>query len=464
MKRIRVNVLSVINSASNITTEIIDGKEHIVVKDVCPVVDNIVLNSGLYPTEEINKGYKSLEGKPMPYGHPMIDGKHVSASNVRAVNEYHIGAYARNVRKDGERVLMDMCVNRAYAESSDKGKELIQRLDDMKAGKDVQPIGVSTGLDLNKITANGQSKGKRYSWIATNQSYDHCAILLHEKPAGTPAEGVGIFVNSDGEESEIETVNLSDAANLTQEGIINKAKFFFSANSQLSFDDIYQLINNKLNPAGQQKYVWVESVYPSTFIYKDGDQRFKQQYLIDENQTVNFVGDRVEVVKTVEYDEIKTNGDKNPMKEMIVNALKAKGKPTEGKTEAELLDAYNQMNAEEAKTKTETPEEKAAREKKEADEKAAKDAATNSDLGAMVKAAVAEALAPTMAQLTANADKERSVKREAVKAHLKIDDLAVNAMGDAALDAVYAQTQKSIGLNGQFQQNSAENSICTMPE
>ncbi len=50
------------------------------------------------------------------------------------------------------------------------------------------------------------------------------------------------------------------------------------------------------------------------------------------------------------------------MKEMIVNALKAKGKPTEGKTEAELLDAYNQMNAEDGKSETE--EEKAGHEEK----------------------------------------------------------------------------------------------------
>ncbi|EQC2673504.1 hypothetical protein ACY3SZ_004271 [Yersinia enterocolitica] len=51
MSRICVNVLSVINSASNITSETIDGVEHIVVKDVCPVIDDIVLNGGLYPAD-----------------------------------------------------------------------------------------------------------------------------------------------------------------------------------------------------------------------------------------------------------------------------------------------------------------------------------------------------------------------------------------------------------------------------
>jgi hypothetical protein len=44
MKRNRVNVLTVVNSASNITTETIDGKPHIVVRGITPVVDDIVMN------------------------------------------------------------------------------------------------------------------------------------------------------------------------------------------------------------------------------------------------------------------------------------------------------------------------------------------------------------------------------------------------------------------------------------
>lgn len=92
MKRNRVNVLTVVNSASNITTETIDGKPHIVVRGITPVVDDIVMNRKLYPAAEIEKAYNTLERNPMPLGHPKVDGKHVSARDVRAVNEYHVGA------------------------------------------------------------------------------------------------------------------------------------------------------------------------------------------------------------------------------------------------------------------------------------------------------------------------------------------------------------------------------------
>jgi len=99
MKRNRVNVLTVVNSASNITTEVIDGDEHIIVRDIVPIVDDIVMNGGLYPAAEINKSYKSLEGKAMPFGHPKVEGKHVSANNPRAINQFSVGAWSKKRQK-----------------------------------------------------------------------------------------------------------------------------------------------------------------------------------------------------------------------------------------------------------------------------------------------------------------------------------------------------------------------------
>ena len=464
MSRICVNVLSVINSASNITSETIDGVEHIVVKDVCPVIDDIVLNGGLYPADEIAKGFKSLEGKPMPYGHPKIEGQYVSASNVRAVNEFHIGAFARNVRKDADRVLMDMCINRRYAEATDKGKEVVNRLDDMKAGKKVDPIGVSTGLGLNRAAGNGTSKGKKYNWIATNQDYDHCAILLHETPAGTPQEGVGIFVNAQGDEMEIQNANLADASDLTKEGLLNKTKFFFTNASNFSFDDIQRAISDKLREGrGKDSYLWPESVWPDTFIYRDEAKYFKQKYIIDEGGKAVFVGEPVEVVrKPTEY-EIKTNGENDPMKELIINALKAAGKPTDGKSDDELMDAYNQMAAEKAAAKTETPEEKAARLKKEADDKAKEQANNSQEAPAWFKP-FADDLAAVKSGLAVNSDKEKADKRNAVKLAMNMSDEEVADLDGKALDRLYANSQKSTGLNGAFRQVNSSESVSEMPE
>ncbi|HHT0127179.1 TPA: DUF2213 domain-containing protein [Raoultella planticola] len=466
MKRNRVNVLTVVNSASNITTETIDGKPHIVVRGITPVVDDIVMNRKLYPAAEIEKAYNTLERNPMPLGHPKVDGKHVSARDVRAVNEYHVGAWLQNVSHEGGKVTGDMYVNRQYAESSEKGKRLINRLDEMLAGTNSDPIHISTGLLYSGIAANGESKGKKYNEIATNMMFDHVAVLLDEPGAGTPEEGVGIFVNSEGDDQQIEVARLADGIDCTRDGLINKTKFFFTNASNFSFDDISRAISDKLREGDtEDKWLWPETVWPDNFIYRNDTKYLKQKYLIDDDGKAVFVGEPVEVVrKPIEY-EIKTNGENDPMKELIINALQAAGKPTEGKSDAELMDAYNQLAAEKAAAKNETPEEKAAREKKEADDKKAKEQASNSEEMPAWAQKLADRVDVVFNSLNANADKEKGEKRAAVKLAMNMSDEEVADLDGKALDAMYAKCQTSFGLNGAFRHQATNTqSVSEMPE
>lgn len=397
MKRNRVNVLTVVNSASNITTETIDGKPHIVVRGITPVVDDIVMNRKLYPAAEIEKAYNTLERNPMPLGHPKVDGNHVSARDVRAVNEYHVGAWLQNVSHKDGKVTGDMYVNRQYAESREKGKRLIYRLDEMLAGTNSEPIHISTGLLYSGIAANGESKGKKYNEIATNMMFDHVAVLLDEPGAGTPEEGVGIFVNAEGDEVEIEVVNLEESTTSDQQDpafktFFNQLKAFFGANSD------------------------------------------------------------------------STQKETDPMKELIVNALKAKGKSVDGKTDAELMDAYNQMLAENADSKEETPEAKGAREKKEADDKKANEQTTNSEEMPAWAKTLTEQVMALNSQINANSESEKASMRAAVKAKFGMTDIAVNALDGEPLSELFAKCQTSTGLNGAFLQATNNQSVSEMPE
>ncbi|WP_142524124.1 DUF2213 domain-containing protein [Raoultella ornithinolytica] len=461
MKRNRVNVLTVVNSASNITTETIDGKPHIVVRGITPVVDDIVMNRKLYPAAEIEKAYNTLERNPMPLGHPKVDGKHVSARDVRAVNNYHVGAWLQNVIHKEGKVSGDMYVDRQYAESSEKGRRLVNRLDEMAAGTNTDPVHISTGLLYSGIAANGESKGKKYNEIVTNMVFDHTAVLLDEPGAGTPGEGVGIFVNSEGEEQQIEVASLADAADCTREGLLNKTRFFFTNASNFSFDDIQRAISDKLHEGrADDKWLWPESVWPDNFIYRDEAKYFKQKYLIDDDGKAVFVGEPVEVVrKPIEY-EIKTNGENDPMKELIINALQAAGKPTEGKSDAELMDAYNQLAAEKAAAKKEGGDEidpATGKPKK-------KEQASNSEEAPAWFKPFADDLAAVKSGLAVNSDKEKGEKRAAVKAKFGLDDLAVNTLDGAALDGLFARCQTSTGLNGAFRQVNNNDSFSEMPE
>ncbi|GAB0828578.1 DUF2213 domain-containing protein [Escherichia coli] len=461
MKRNRVNVLTVVNSASNISTETVNGKPHIVVRGITPVVDDIVMNRKLYPAAEIEKAYNTLERNPMPLGHPKVDGKHVSARDVQAVNEYHVGAWLQNVSHKDGKVTGDMYVNRQYAESSEKGKRLINRLDEMLAGTNSDPIHISTGLLYSGIAANGESKGKKYNEIATNMMFDHVAVLLDEPGAGTPDEGVGIFVNSEGDEQEIEVANLADAADCTREGMLNKTRFFFTNASNFSFDDIQRAISDKLREgAGEDKWLWPETVWPDSFIYRDDARYLKQKYLIDDAGKAVFVGEPVEVVrKPTEY-EIKTNGENDPMKELIINALQAAGKPTEGKSDAELMDAYNQMKADEAAAKKNGDEEidpATGRLKKK------EQANNNEEMPAWAKV-LTEQVTALNSQINASAETEKGNMRTAVKAKFGMTDLAVNALDGEPLKELFAQCQTSTGLNGAFRQATNNQSVSEMPE
>ncbi|HFI6980153.1 MULTISPECIES: hypothetical protein [Enterobacteriaceae] len=468
MKRNRVNVLTVVNSASNITTETIDGKPHIVVRGITPVVDDIVMNRKLYPAAEIEKAYNTLERNPMPLGHPKVDGKHVSARDVRAVNNYHVGAWLQNVSHKDGKVSGDMYVDRQYAESRDKGKRLINRLDEMLAGTNSDPIHISTGLLYSGIAANGESKGKKYNEIATNMMFDHVAVLLDEPGAGTPDEGVGIFVNAEGDETEIEVCNLQDAivSDNRKDGWLNKIKFFVANDGGMSFDEIAASLREAIRANIPDSWRYVVSIYPDYLIFEEekkndsGRSLFKQKYLISDG-AVSLVGEPVEVVrKPTEY-EIKTNGENDPMKELIINALQAAGKPTEGKSDAELMDAYNQMKAEEAIAKKKGDEEidpETGKPKKK------EQAANNEEMPAWAQK-LADRVDVVFNSLSANADKEKGEKRAAVKLAMNMSDDEVADLDGKALDAMYAKCQTSFGLNGAFRHQATNTqSVSEMPE
>lgn len=370
MTTANIHLRSLAVNAANISRQVIDGDEHTVIRGVVPVIDDVVMNGGLYPAAEINASFKSIEGNLMPLSHPRIEGRYVSAHDPRAVNKHHGGAWAQNVRKDGDRVVMDVYVNRRVAAGSEDGQRLLDRLDAMQANTNTDPIHISTGLLLNKEHRAGESRGKAFKWVATNMRFDHVAILLDEPGAATPDDGVGIFANADGTESDVELAELAelitnnDPDETAMTRFINKLTALFGANHQ------------------QPK-------------------------------------------------------ETDPMKDMIVNALTAKGIAVDGKSDAELFAAYNELNK--PAVVNNAP------------------AIDTAAITAAVNAAVAplnEKLTSLETQLNASANAELDAKRAAVKTKYGWTDAAVNSLAGEALDNLFATCQTSVGLNGAFKANT----------
>lgn len=200
MTQIRVNMKSTVANAS-IRRERDESGRQVIVVPSATLPDNVVMNGGLYPAEEIAKSYATLEGTPAPLGHPQIKGQYVNATHPSAINGFWIGAYNTNVRRENGRVLLDKVIDIEVAERTESGRRVI---DAINAG---QPIHTSTGLLCERVPAPKGAAG--YTWIATNMVFDHDAILLDEPGAATPEQGVGMMVN--GNAVEVITANVAEA-------------------------------------------------------------------------------------------------------------------------------------------------------------------------------------------------------------------------------------------------------------
>lgn len=198
MQKIRVNVRSRVNNA-DIRWEKRNGREYIVVPSAT-LPDNVVMNGGLYPAEEIEKSYLSLNGTLAPFGHPKVNGVYVSALHPAAINEFHVGASNEKARREGGRVFVDKAIDIETAKLTENGRRV---LDAINKG---DPIHTSTGIMLEQ---DFEASGEGYDWTARNMFFDHDAILLDEVGAATPEQGVGMMVNSDNSEQEITVLNFS---------------------------------------------------------------------------------------------------------------------------------------------------------------------------------------------------------------------------------------------------------------
>lgn len=332
-QRKRVHVITAVN-AKAVSKK--DGTYTI--RDVVGVVDDIVMNGVLYPGDQCAEGAPSMEGKPAPAGHPKnAAGQFISANTGEALAAAWVGAYCRNARHEGGRTLTDVVINEAQAKALPLGAQLIERLDAALNGTNAEPIHVSTGLYMQPVAANGESRGKKYTKVATRIHYDHLAILLNEQGAGTPEEGVGMFLNAAGEPEPVDVVHVNtEAEDKRFEGLKGWLLKLLGNSDELSFDQISSGLYRSL-PEG----AWLREVFQRYAIWTDRDGRiWRQDYSVASDGSVAFSGTAQEVREKREYEPVN-NLQRDPMKDMLIAALNSAGITTEGLSDAQLLAAYN---------------------------------------------------------------------------------------------------------------------------
>lgn len=334
-----VRILSAVNAAN-----VSKSGGYYLIKGVCGAVDDIVMNSVLYPAEQLAAGAGTLEGKPAPAGHPKNGaGQAISASNGDALLTSYIGAVCCNARHEAGRTLTDIKVNEKQARAHDDGVKLCDRLDAAINGTNAEPIHVSTGLYFQPIATNGEAKGKKYSRIATALQYDHLAILLNERGAGTPEDGVGMFLNEAGEAEPVDVFTLNtEPEDKRSTGLVGWLKSLITANgADVSFDQITSGLY-----AQMAEGAWVQEVFDRYAIWRDRDgSLWKQDYSVSSEGSVAFSGTAEQVRREVAYKPI-TNRKDDQVKDTIIAALNAAGiSGVAAMTDTQLLEAYNAVQA-----------------------------------------------------------------------------------------------------------------------
>lgn len=325
-KKIMLQCASNVNKNA-VRREIIDGVEHIVISSYT-MPDNIIMNGGMYPAEEIAKSFNSLERTLAPVEHPLDnDGNFISATDPQAIHNFHAGAFNVNVTRDNGRVHIEKFINVQEAIKSDKGKRLLDRINELETNDNPRPIHTSTGVFLvpnilDKPITNAD--GNEYTWVASEMTFDHDAILLDNVGAAQPKDGVGMAVNSQGEECKIERfqINMPDGQ---------------------SQSDVRDSINQKLNDF-LQRDVWIQDIFENVVIYENNDILFSVPYSIDDDGIVTIMGIPLTVEREVSYTP-KINQKGDDMKEAILNALKEAEIDSTGMDDTALLKAYDSIQA-----------------------------------------------------------------------------------------------------------------------
>ena len=427
MKKTRINVLTTVNADKiKIARSEIEGEKYVAIKNVLWMADNSVLNGGLYSAAENEKGYASMDGRVMPFGHPMVNGQYVAISNLDSANvavalgKHYGGVHAQNVRKERSSYFADVMINERVANSHDDGKLLLEwaaNAESYNSGKGEKPgnIHMSTGLMTNRIQANGEVNGEKYTWSASDQQYDHLAILFHERGAG--GDSVSIAVNC-------ESV-------INSELIINDDEALKD-----SYGDKLSLLSAAVSErfGSPDAYAYVEDFDDEGLVFSTPQGQYRISYHMEDGNPI-LTGEQKEVTRKTEY-IVKNSGWLERLKHMLNYSSKITEQPVQVNTPEEVPD----MNPEEVKKALDAL-------------KLEMNSAFTESLTSL-KDEHAKEISAINTKLTANADAEMADKRAVVaKVH---GEVVANGLSGEALDAMHAACHKAAPLIGGLSANSEE--------
>lgn len=395
--RVMIQCATAVNRDA-VRRESIDGVEHVVISSFT-LPDNIVMNGMLYPAEEIEAGFSTLERTLAPVEHPTDShGNFISATDPEALHNFHAGAFNVNVSRDNGRVHIEKFINVQEALKSDRGRRLLDRVNELETSDDPRPVHTSVGVFISVEEADGvqtNEAGQEFTHIARDMFFDHDAILLDSVGAAQPEQGVGLAVNRNGEKCRVDvfTLNADDTASNRSGDDKREPRDMRTNQDGMSMSELHEAVRDGLERASIA-FGWIEELFSDSVIFSSAsfEEFFTVPFTIDETTSrVTIVGIPVPVERNVTFTPKVNSEEGDAMKDLMLKALADAGITVNAEiSDADLLAQYNQLQANQSE--------------RDGDD-AGDDTAGIADVIANALKPVTEELAGLKAQMNADTDK-----------------------------------------------------------
>lgn len=277
------------------------GQDHWVVP-VIMMVEGVHSGSGgplLYTADELGSFSEAWNGTSVVVGHPSNkEGSPVSANSPELVSEVVGRIY--NTRMEGDKLKAEAWINVSQLESVSS-----EAYEDIKESR---ALDVSIGVFSEEINIQGEFNNEEYRAVARNLRPDHLALLPGATGACSWDDGCGVRVNEKLKENEVKNFKTLSGAELVKEGLV-----IHILNNEVGFREIIQNISQKLDAMDTDlKVYFLDELFDDKVVYRVHNRErnetayFQRNYSVQEDGSVDFTTDPVEVRKEVSFVEMES--------------------------------------------------------------------------------------------------------------------------------------------------------------
>ncbi len=284
-----------------IRTESLEGRDYWVVPLVMMVegVHSGSQGAILYTAEELGITQQAWNGSPVVILHPDDNGHAISANDPDLVKD--IVGRIFNTVMDGLKLRAEAWLDIEHLQ--EVSPETAQQIQEQNA------LDVSIGVFMEEEIIEGEFNNQEYTAIAHHMQADHLALLPNEVGACSFDDGCGVRTNKHKKGG-------NEMKDLTKPSIEQMLVLGHVINSltlnETGFREIMSNVQQKLDQLDNNiRMHFLEELFEDHFVYRvhnretGESQFFKRDYEVQQDGSVEFEGDPVEVRKEVSFEALK---------------------------------------------------------------------------------------------------------------------------------------------------------------